>query len=76
MLVDPCYVLDDQAYDELLGDDPEYQAVRAVPHRITKNSVGTIVRTGYGDGVYPVTIKLNHEGRVKSVTVTFIDDDA
>jgi hypothetical protein len=74
MIVDPCYVMTDEQYDELLADDAEYRPIRSVRHHITKNTVGVVVRTGYGDGCYPVNIKLNAEGRVMSVTVTFIEN--
>lgn len=39
------------------------------------SSMGACFSTGYGDGVYPVYLEYNNEGRVKSVTVEFIIDD-
>ena len=72
MIVDPCYVIRDDAEYEKLGCSDEYQAIRSVRHPITGLGCGVIVRSGYGDGCYPVAVKLNREGRVKSVTVTFI----
>ena len=32
-----------------------------------------VTETGYGDGEYPVYITKNSEGRVKSLTVVFLD---
>lgn len=37
--------------------------------------VGACFSTGYGDGMYPVYVEYNEEGRVKSVTVEFLGDD-
>jgi hypothetical protein len=38
--------------------------------------VGVVVSSGYGDGYYPVIADIDdRNGRVKSVTVVFIDDD-
>ena len=33
---------------------------------------GVVLTTGYGDGEYPVEVTVNKEGRVASVTITFI----
>mgnify|MGYP003127028491 FL=1 len=37
--------------------------------------VGVIVRTGHGDGYYPVNVKTDGMGRVMSVTVEFFNYD-
>lgn len=37
--------------------------------------VGVVTSSGYGDGVYPVIADYTKDGRVKSITVVFIDDD-
>lgn len=37
--------------------------------------VGACFSTGYGDGMYPVYVEYNEEGRVKSITVEFLGDD-
>lgn len=39
------------------------------------DGMGACFSTGYGDGSYPVYLEYNDEGRVKSVTVEFIDDE-
>ena len=87
MLGDPCYVVDkplgamdwdafldrlyaqsaagaDASWWTMMGDLPNGAPFRA----------GLVVTTGWGDGEYPVTARLNPEGRVMSVTVTFIPD--
>ncbi len=45
---------------------------------IGKNGIplGVVTNTGYGDGVYPVYIKTNAEGRVVELSIVFIDDEA
>jgi len=40
-----------------------------------RENVGVIVRTGHGDGYYPVSIKRDGMGRVMSVTVEFFNYD-
>lgn len=37
--------------------------------------LGVVVRTGIGDGLYPVFATLDEEGLVSSVTIKFLDDD-
>jgi hypothetical protein len=38
--------------------------------------VGVVTSSGYGDGMYPVIANIDDKtGRVKSITVVFIDDD-
>lgn len=34
---------------------------------------GVVVSTGYGDGLYPVFVTYNDEGRIASVHIVFID---
>ena len=38
----------------------------------SNDGLGVAVRTGYGDGFYPVQIKYNKEGRISEVRVKFI----
>jgi hypothetical protein len=54
-----------------LGDDTDGQINYPMGHE----GIAVASRTGYGDGFYPVVAELNSEGRVKSLTITFIDDD-
>lgn len=37
--------------------------------------VGVVSSTGYGDGFYPVYAEVGTDGRVKSITIDFIDED-
>lgn len=39
------------------------------------SGVGACFSTGYGDGMYPVYVEYNSDGRVKSVTVEFMEDE-
>ena len=77
---DPCYVLPadarsnpgadwDQFVDELRKSDTPGE-----PTGKNFNGIGVCSSTGYGDGSYPVTAEVV-DGRVCSVTVTFISDD-
>ena len=34
-----------------------------------------VVRSGYGDGRYPVHVTRNEDGRIATATITFIEDD-
>lgn len=46
-------------------------------HVVDGKGVGmaAVTSTGYGDGMYPVTVEVNEEGRVTSMTVTFVADE-
>jgi hypothetical protein len=37
--------------------------------------IGACFSTGWGDGMYPVYLDYNEEGRVKSVTIEFIENE-
>lgn len=54
----------------LLGQD--YSEVTQFHYDIGHAGLGVCVRTGYGDGVYPVFVTKNKEGRVVRVTVEFV----
>jgi len=82
ILADPCYILgefatngvdDWQAFCDKIGPKSEFQ--RNMASQPLGAGICTLVSTGYGDGVYRVTVEKNSEGRVKKMTVTFIDDD-
>jgi hypothetical protein len=36
---------------------------------------GVVASSGYGDGVYPMTVAKNEEGKVVSIAITFIGED-
>jgi hypothetical protein len=37
--------------------------------------VGVVSSTGWGDGVYPVYAEIGRDGRVKSITINFMEDE-
>lgn len=39
------------------------------------NATGVAVSSGWGDGVYPVYADYDHDGKITSVTIVFLDDD-
>ena len=82
---DPCYIerVMHDGYDAFLRahidfDQPEQ--VYQIPAQWETRPAGDpnrgclalIVGTGYGDGQYPVTATVDEDGRVLSVTVTFV----
>jgi len=84
---DPCYVLPDDAtsnpgpnwgkFCDQLGNDPG-PTMKSFPFPLGHEGLGVCVSTGYGDGLYPVTVEIAEDEemgtRIKSVTVTFIED--
>jgi len=84
---DPCYLesRDDQKSpfddwskfcDSLKGS---YPTMKSFNYPMGHEGLGVCVSTGFGDGTYPVHAVVEDIGdwgkRVKSVTITFIDDD-
>lgn len=85
LLCDPCYIKDgfdnqpqfrhlekpkldyDGCCDVTLSDDNAGQLYHGMGHA----GAGVAVASGYGDGVYPVYVTYNDEGRVASVTIEF-----
>lgn len=87
---DPCYVIDkplgakpwgeflDSLYEtSTLGDEGQWWQVYApFPNPAAgKYPAGHVVTTGWGDGEYPVEVETTRDGRVASVTITFISDE-
>ena len=79
---DACYILHNQKpYKSLGGTWEEFcDLLHAdeIPHKQFsydhgEPGLGLCVETGYGDGLYPVFVKLNSEGRVAEAKVVFID---
>ena len=76
---------DIKTYDEILDDYKTNGFMTAetfgMPIKMNKQNFadGVVFSTGFGDGVYPVTIDVVDCGesgkRVKSATITFIEDD-
>lgn len=81
---DPCYCVTPDARDH---PAKTWQKFCDRLHAREKNGVtqwyydtgipglGVSVSTGYGDGVYPVSIRRNAEGRITEVRVKFIEED-
>jgi len=81
---DPCYL---DGYDtchnepwELEGKEGQY-SYQGISATTVKNEFGEISNglavafsTGYGDGVYPVFVQVNNEGRVTKVVIDFEGD--
>ena len=78
---DPCYALPDDRSQTVGGDWSEFcNQMRGRDHRSFEGisgheGVGVCVETGWGDGFYPVHITRSADGRIASVTVTFIGGD-
>lgn len=78
-LGDPCYVIDDElgkmewsAFLENHCPNPDNgEMARVVPHPRTGAAVGVVAISGWGDGVYPVEIELDKEGRPRRLIITF-----
>lgn len=75
---DPCYVMGDDASNRVhdwqeFCDKLDYTQQVQSP---LGQGIGLCINSGYGDGCYPVDIETDHlTGRVKSVTITFIERD-
>jgi hypothetical protein len=62
VLIDPCYAFDSTAIFDELGE----RAHAEVP------GAAVAVRTGYGDGWYPVYATRNADGRVIGIEIKFV----
>jgi len=78
---DPCYVFDPQnprpkAFGESWDDfcDALNDQTTKFNYDMGHEGLGVCVSTGYGDGTYPVYVDIE-DGRVKSVTVEFFEDE-
>jgi hypothetical protein len=84
MVGDPCYLdnWDTNKNDEwnLEGKVGEYSYQGASATTIEGNygeignSSAVVFSTGYGDGIYPVYVKMNSDGRVSMVVIDFEGD--
>lgn len=90
MLSDPCYVKDfrDEMSEggKFEGDLPEpypYTYNGACSATLQGDlgggqlgkSMGVVVSSGYGDGIYPVYVTHTSDGRVATATIVFVSDD-
>lgn len=74
---DPCYIMGDDASNRVhdwqefcdkIDNNKDVQSPLGV-------GTGVLVSSGYGDGSYDVDYTTNDDGRVASVTVTFIEEN-
>jgi hypothetical protein len=79
---DPCYVMGDDATSRVTDWAAFCEKLNVETQHFSAplgKSTGFAVSTGYGDGSYPVTAEIQDCGawgpRVKSVTITFIEDE-
>ena len=84
LIGDPCYLDNwnpnaDEPF-ELEGHEGEYSYYGACAKTINKqygelgSGSAVVVSTGYGDGTYPVYVKLNSDGRVCMVVIDFLGE--
>lgn len=81
MVGDPCYLdnYDPNENQEFLieGKEGEYSYLGACATTLKSNygelgeGSAVVFNTGYGDGVYPVYVKLNEDNRVTMVVIDF-----
>lgn len=81
MIGDPCYVIDadlgKMEWAKFLDTycPQENYPVWRVPNtraRDSKMCLAIVVGSGYGDGVYPVSVEINGDGRVTKLVVDFV----
>ena len=76
MMVDPMYVYDPEWVDQIGDQLRGLEFGRCIS---LNNSSVVMIRTGFGDGSYRVTLEIVDCGkrgkRVKSSTITFIEDE-
>ena len=86
-LGDPCYIVDkplgskkwEEFLDETYQSRPDgsaalwWNVMGTLPNPAYTFRAGMVVTTGYGDGEYPVSVTYK-DGRIASVTITFIPD--
>ncbi len=82
---DPCYIIhphdgmpktlgkDWDEFCDIIEKEPRPLA-KSFAYSMGHEGLGVCVSTGYGDGTYPVYIEIE-DGRVKSVTVEFFEDE-
>ena len=77
LISDPSYINDAFSIE---GDDiydiyPEQKRYKQISTRVTKNTmripIAVTLRTGYGDGVYPVVATYNKDGVISKIEIDF-----
>jgi hypothetical protein len=79
---DPCYCVTPDADSHPAKTWSEFcEKIRDMEHSQQFNyplghpGLGVCVSTGWGDGFYPVYVRLNEDGRVAEARVVFIDEE-
>lgn len=77
---DPCYLVkDDEEWHKLsnLYCDALHEGASHVnvPHQPGHAGKGIMSSTLYGDGAYPVYAEFRSDGRIKSLTINFEDEE-
>lgn len=80
MIVDPCYIGNEFDNNQGQAWEPaaysgqlNYQGVSAISIADTygQASEAVVTSSGYGDGVYPVEVRLNEDNRVVELRISF-----
>lgn len=83
-LGDPCYCVTPdanehpaQTWGEFCGNlrDLDRAGYQQFYYSCGHEGLGVAVRTGYGDGEYPVSIRRDEDGRVAEVRVVFVGEE-
>lgn len=76
LLGDPCYWMNKEDYEKEILSSQSFaeleKQTRQIKHKKGHIGRGVLVSSGYGDGVYPVYVKHNKEGRISEVKIVFI----
>ena len=80
MLGDPCYISDDKRLHSNKGwskfcEEIFTKQFDSMGYTQIGRGTAVVTETGGGDGEYPVYITRSREGRVKSLTVVFLDKE-
>ena len=78
VLMDPCYIMnmwDVTTYEAVCAQTTSVEMAGKVPYPMGHEGMLVATSTGYGDGFYPVYAEYNEEGRVKRVTVEFMEEE-
>ena len=84
MIGDPGYVVEggevpswDEFIDRVMGEDRKPAFESEIPDVATEplgKYGGIVIPSGYGDGIYPVYVRLAEDGTPESATIVFGED--
>lgn len=79
---DPCYIIPNseenpaKSWREFCGKlGKKYPTCKQFNYGMGHPGLGFCVSSGYGDGVYPVFVKKNEDGRIVGLKVLFVDEE-